>query len=331
MHVTHKFLFGLRHKKIKIPSYENESEEVLLYMLREFNTLLRQHGILEDELRVEMAYEFFADTVKGDALDTWLEILQDDQVYELGIRDAISWTSHMQAFRNILIDQEAYDDQREYLRSTKKPQNLTVKNWIKRIKVINGYLPLLEVGGEKFTEEGLIRYVTKPNIPKSWVKDFKIGRGLNMTSTLEVLSLLKTIEASDTSEKNKPFKKTKSFKKSEKYSKYDKNNDKRNGKKKFKNKCCLHPQGNHEWDDCFKNPNNKKDSKDNKHIKKNNEHHHICKSKNKKTKSTKKKEDSDDSSSSDDSWSSEDEEENNAIVSNDEVEENTNKKPNTAK
>ena len=34
-YVTHEFLFGFRNKKVKVPSYENESEEVLLHMLRE--------------------------------------------------------------------------------------------------------------------------------------------------------------------------------------------------------------------------------------------------------------------------------------------------------
>ena len=114
-YVTHKFLFGLRNKKVKVLSYGNEPEEVLLYMLRESNSLLEQYQILEDPLRVEIAYEFFADTVKGDALDNWLEILQDGQIYQLGVQDAMSWTSQIQAFKGILLDAEACDDKREYL------------------------------------------------------------------------------------------------------------------------------------------------------------------------------------------------------------------------
>ena len=37
--------------------------------------IIGSNQIWDDPLRVEMAYEFFADTVKGDALDNWLEIL----------------------------------------------------------------------------------------------------------------------------------------------------------------------------------------------------------------------------------------------------------------
>ena len=82
---------------------------------------------------MEMAYEFFADTMKGDAMDNWLKILQHDQVYEVDVRDAMSWAAHIAAFRDIFLDPKAYDDQKEYLRSTKKLQNMSVKNWIKRI------------------------------------------------------------------------------------------------------------------------------------------------------------------------------------------------------
>ena len=68
--VYHKFGIGLRNKKVKIPSYEDESEETFLYMLREFMTMITQHNFLDDQLRVGLVYEFFAETVKGDALDS---------------------------------------------------------------------------------------------------------------------------------------------------------------------------------------------------------------------------------------------------------------------
>ena len=88
--------------------------------------------------------------------------------------------------------------------------------------MINDVLPLMEVGAVRFIEEELIKYVIRPNISRSWVKDFKIGKGPAMTSTLEVLGLLKTIEAAELSGNSK------------------------NGRRKVKNKCRLHPQGNHE-------------------------------------------------------------------------------------
>ena len=66
--VHHKFMHVLRNKKVKDPTFEDELGEVFLYMLKEFNTMLTQHEFLRDPQRVEMAYDFFSDTV--DALDT---------------------------------------------------------------------------------------------------------------------------------------------------------------------------------------------------------------------------------------------------------------------
>ena len=201
---------------------------------------------------------------------------------------------------------------------------MSVKDWIKRIKVINGYLPLMEVGAVKFTEEELIRYVIKPNIPRSWMKDFKIGKGLTMTSTLEVLGLLKAIEAAEILDRNNANKKKhKQPKRNHNNSKNESGSNYKKGRKKFKNKCRLHPQGNHEWDDCFKNPNSKNYKGDQKGNKQNNEHHHIRKSKKNKSKSSQKKEESD---SSDDSWSSGEEEESNAIVMEATMEDSNHKK-----
>ena len=93
-----------------------------------------------------------------------------------------------------MIDDEAYDNQREYLKATKKPMNLLAKKWIKRIRVINGYLPGMADGAAKFTDSELICYWIKPNIPSLWLKDFKIGGGLVMNSTFQVIQLLQAIE-----------------------------------------------------------------------------------------------------------------------------------------
>ena len=61
-------------------------------MLRDFKSFLDQCDILKDSSKVERTYDFFADTVKGDALDNWIEILQDDQIYQFGVIDMLYWT-----------------------------------------------------------------------------------------------------------------------------------------------------------------------------------------------------------------------------------------------
>ena len=105
----HKFAIGLRNKKVKIPSYEDESEEAFLYMLREFLTMINQHNFLGNQLRIPLVYKFFAETVKGDALDSWLDVLNDEDIYE-GYLNRESWETRLNAYRNLMIDEEAYNN-----------------------------------------------------------------------------------------------------------------------------------------------------------------------------------------------------------------------------
>ena len=131
--------------------------------------------------------------------------------------------------------------------------NLLAKKWIKRMRVINGYLPGMADGAEKFTDSELIRYCIKPNIPPSWLKDFKIGGGLVMNSTFQVIQLLQVIEENEKFTRKKSKNDEKPGKRNGKRDKKKEDKDKR----QFKNKCRLHPDGNHEWEDCFQNPKSK--------------------------------------------------------------------------
>ena len=91
------------------------------------------------------------------------------------VYDQNSFKSHTNAFRDALIDEDAYNNQREFLWTMNKPRDMKVKDWVMCMKVINVYLELLSSAGKKFTEEKLVKNCITPNIPKVWKKDFKLG------------------------------------------------------------------------------------------------------------------------------------------------------------
>jgi hypothetical protein len=131
--------------------------------------------------------------------------------------------------------------QKDYLKSTPKPEKMSVKQWINRIKNINSYLPLMQDNGRAFTEEELVSEVISKNIPSAWVKDFRMFKLHLKTRVKDVLSDLTMIE-----EQIKTHLKPT-------------NSDKR---QHLKNPCRIH-NGGHEWDDCRQNPKNaKSDGKD---------------------------------------------------------------------
>ena len=71
----------------------------------------------------------------------------------------------------------AAEEQINYLRTTKKPKSMKVVDWIRRMKTINNYLPFIGDNVERLSEANLIRNCITPNIPFSWKKDFKLGKG----------------------------------------------------------------------------------------------------------------------------------------------------------
>jgi len=130
------------------------------------------------------------------------------------------------------------------LKNTPKPEKMSVKQWINRIKNINSYLPLMQPNGRPFTKEDLIAEVISKNIPNAWIKDFKMFKLHLKTSIKEIISELTVIE-----EQIKPHPKT--------------SQANSNGKH-LKNPCRIH-NGGHEWDDCRQNPKNQKEDGRTKH------------------------------------------------------------------
>eukprot|EP00957_Ditylum_brightwellii_P126869 9670941-Ditylum_brightwellii.AAC.1 len=72
----------------------------------------------------------------------------------------------------------------QYLQNTKKPRKLKVKQWIKRMQVINAYLPAMERGRQKLTETQLMKWCMARNLPPRWETEFAMPNGLYLTNML---------------------------------------------------------------------------------------------------------------------------------------------------
>ena len=62
----------------------------------------------------------------------------------------------------------AVRNQKKYLTTTLKPEKMSVKQWISRIKNINSYIPFMEAEASAMPERDLINDVITPNIPTAW-------------------------------------------------------------------------------------------------------------------------------------------------------------------
>ena len=167
-YAKHKFkIGGFAHKKVKIPIFEAGLDKELLLTLREFDNMVTNYWFTNTQPQVDQAYKLFGATLRRTARDTWREILLDPGVNS-GTRNANRLPLHIGAFRNAHLILEAYDNQKEYLSTTKKQRLLWVKDWVRRMKAIHAYLPLIDVACPKFTKQELVQHCITPNIPNQW-------------------------------------------------------------------------------------------------------------------------------------------------------------------
>eukprot|EP00957_Ditylum_brightwellii_P071782 5456571-Ditylum_brightwellii.AAC.1 len=79
-----------------------------------------------------------------------LDMCEDECTTRSTINQATFDTNIRELTRSI-CGKNAFDNQEEYLKNTRKPDDMTVAQWLKRIEVINKVLPLLKSGGQSMT------------------------------------------------------------------------------------------------------------------------------------------------------------------------------------
>jgi hypothetical protein len=56
-------------------------------------------------------------------------------------RDELTFGEHLAELTSAILGQETLHYQKDYLKNTPKPEKMSVKQWINRMKNINSYLP----------------------------------------------------------------------------------------------------------------------------------------------------------------------------------------------
>ena len=142
------FQVTIASEKIKenIEVYEEGNNEQLLRTVRDFKKFVGTYDLFT-ELNETSGYAKFRRVLKGDTKDTWNELIHGETLSEA------NFDTHLADLVTDELGTEAFKYQVKYLRKTKKPRSLTLKNWMKKVKSLNSYLPLLKAGDKRLTEE----------------------------------------------------------------------------------------------------------------------------------------------------------------------------------
>ena len=91
----------------------------------------------------------------------WDQILDDKPD-----RVTVAFKIQTDALTVDILGFDAVEDQKEYLKKTAKPQNMTVKQWIRRIKIINSVIPHMSGSNSKLKIAEIIKDVIIASLPK---------------------------------------------------------------------------------------------------------------------------------------------------------------------
>ena len=238
-----------------IEVYEEGNNEQLLRTVRDFKNFVDTYDLFT-ELNETSVYAKFRRVLKGDAKDTWDELIHGETLSEA------NFDTHLADLVTDELGTEAFKYQIKYLRKTKKPRNLTLKSWMKRVRNLNRYLPLIKAGEIKLTEEYLLEEIIFENIPADWQRECDL-KGIDETSNWSEVQafLMKCEEHLGETQTRLTDRNSRSSVSSDPRTQTqgtEKGKGKDVDKNKVNNPCKFPNHQGHEWSDCFNNPRSKK-------------------------------------------------------------------------
>ena len=112
--VTHIFEIGEKEKVMK-PSYDDESRQKLLRVIREFESKVTEFDLWTNTNANEV-YRLFRNTINGSARDSW------DNIIDGEIKAQADFEVHQGALIDKLLRSDAYKNQLQYLKRTVEHQ-----------------------------------------------------------------------------------------------------------------------------------------------------------------------------------------------------------------
>jgi len=130
-----------------------------------------------------------------DALDAWQK-----HIATLSTRNSRSKA----AFKRCIIEmtkeycgEKCYENQLEYMKRTKKPEEIDIRNFLKRLDFMNNSLPKLKDGGTSLSKADLNELCITKDISVSMALDYLKQGGDQLTDMDDIKTLLTRLERAD--------------------------------------------------------------------------------------------------------------------------------------
>jgi hypothetical protein len=114
-----------RSEKVKLPVFEDGSDEQFFKLVKEFQNMTSTYELWEQDNGTRTVYRSFRRCLGGSARDLWDQVIENEE--EEMVRDELTFENHLWELTKEIVGLDAYRNQKEYLKRTGKPDGLSVK------------------------------------------------------------------------------------------------------------------------------------------------------------------------------------------------------------
>ena len=168
--VVQKFTAGQEELKIYLHKYSNDMRETAKHFLclqKDFNNTVKTYDLFTALTPVKVINQFRR-CLSCTAFDNWNSIRVNNS------------ENTKDTYKEDLLDGDTVKNTKKYLERTKKPRSISVRNWIRRMKLMNSYLPLLVDRVTALNKETLLEECVITNFPEVWLQKFEEQGGLEI-------------------------------------------------------------------------------------------------------------------------------------------------------
>jgi len=142
---------------------------------------------MDEAANISETVNYFKDCINGTAKPTFIDL------YTVPYRSAAQLNARICSLINLALGDDTLGDQLAYLRRTSKPRQLSIGDWIRRIREINSLVSYFNLPAAAITDNNLVTEVIGPNIPSHYSTKFKMMYRTNdnfqqITKTLTLIA-----------------------------------------------------------------------------------------------------------------------------------------------
>ena len=185
------FTLARMEHKVELPIFDDTNAADYLRTLKEYHNLLRRFPQLTTDGNAAISHHLMLGALRGEAQSAYID---ECEAYEDETPSTIAeFGEAVNATSQAVLGVESYNNQITYLKKTKKPANLSVDDWFRKIKTINKALEFMAFNQQqKMDNSTLLREVVFENIPPLMRIEMNLhgGEELNWTEASMRLTAL---------------------------------------------------------------------------------------------------------------------------------------------